>query len=176
MRTRARLRPSLRVLMLMVMIALSTGATAWGQGAGPFDTYTVSPCRVLDTRISVPLGPIPGNGTRSILVTADLTAGGTINQGGATTCGVPDTAAGVFINVVAVTASGPGHLTAYPFGTSLPLASTLNFATGQTVANGVLVPVCTPAGGSCDFDLNITMGPSSAHIVIDVTGYLLPTP
>jgi hypothetical protein len=134
-------------------------------------TFTVPPCRVLDTRISTPPGPILPDGTRSILVAGDLTGGGAVNQGGAANCGVPDTARGVFVNVVAVGAGGPGHLTVYPYSIALPLASTLNFTTGQTIANGVLVPTCTPAG-SCAFDLNITMGPASAHVVIDVTGYL----
>jgi hypothetical protein len=73
--------------------------------------------------------------------------------------------------VVAVNAQGPGHLSVYPFNTAPPLASTLNFTTGQTIANGVLVPICTPAG-SCAFDLNITMGPAGADLVVDVTGYL----
>jgi hypothetical protein len=138
-------------------------------------TFTVPPCRVLDTRLSNPVGPVPANGTRSILVAGDLTGGGTVQQGGATNCGVPDAATGVFVNVVAVTAAGPGHLTVYPFGTSLPVASTLNFTTGQTVANGVLVPICVPTV-SCALDLNITMGPAGADLVIDVTGYLAPFP
>jgi hypothetical protein len=138
-------------------------------------TFTVPPCRVLDTRLSNPLGPVPANGTRSILVAGNLTGGGTVQQGGATNCGVPDAATGVFVNVVAVNAGGPGHLTVYPFGTSLPLASTLNFTTGQTIANGVLVPICAPTV-SCALDLNITMGPAAADLVIDVTGYLAPLP
>ena len=176
MRDQVRLRKSHGVggVVLLLLMGLLTTATAWGQAAGPFDTFTVPPCRVLDTRLSTPLGPLPANGTRNILVAGDLTAGGTVNQGGATNCGVPDPGAtGVFINVVAVNAGGPGHLTIYPFGTSLPLASALNFTTGQTIANGVLVPICTPAA-SCIFDLSITMGPAGAHVVIDITGYLLP--
>jgi hypothetical protein len=174
MRHRVRLRKRPAVAGILLLMGLTT-TTAWGQSAGPFDTFTVPPCRVLDTRLSNPLGPVPANGTRSILVAGNLTGGGTVQQGGATNCGVPDAATGVFINVVAVNAGGPGHLTVYPFGTSLPLASTLNFTTGQTIANGVLVPICTPSG-SCALDLNITMGPAGADLVIDVTGYLMPTP
>lgn len=138
-------------------------------------TFTVPPCRVLDTRFSNPVGPISPQGTLSILVAGDLTGGGTINQGGASTCGVPKAATAVFANVVAVNAEGPGHLLVYPFGAAPPVASTLNFTTGQTIANGALVPICLPAE-SCAFDLNITMGPAGAHLVIDVTGYLAPRP
>ena len=173
MRHRVRLQKRHAVAGILLLMGLIT-PTALGQAAGPFDTFTVPPCRVLDTRIATPPGPILANGTRSILVAGDLTGGGTLNQGGAANCGVPDTATGVFVNVVAVNAGEPGHLTLYPFNISLPLASTLNFTTGQTIANGVLVPTCTPAG-SCAFDVNITMGPAPAHVVIDVTGYLMPT-
>jgi hypothetical protein len=175
MKRRIRFRQGHRVVAIAFLLALSTGAAAWGQAAGPFDTFPVSPCRVMDTRLSNPSGPIPANGTRNVLVAGDLTGGGTVNQGGSTNCGIPDAATGVFVNVVAVNADADGWLVVYPFNTSQPLASTVNFATGQTVANGVLVPICTPAG-ACGFDLKVTMSPAGAHVVIDITGYLLPTP
>ncbi len=133
-------------------------------------TYTVPPCRVLDTRFSSPPGPIGGAAARDVRVVGPL---GSTTQGGAPDCGVPTGATGVHINVVAVGAAGPGHLTAYPAGSALPLASTINFSTGDTVANGVLLPVCVPFA-SCAADLTIQMGPSAAHVVIDVTGYLAP--
>jgi hypothetical protein len=132
-------------------------------------TYTVPPCRVLDTRLSSPPGPIAGAAARDVRVVGPL--GGL--QGGAADCGVPVGATSVFINVVAVGGGGPGHLTAYPSGSALPLASTLNFSTGDTVANGVLIPVCTPYA-SCAADVTIQMGPAAAHLVIDVTGYVGP--
>ncbi len=133
-------------------------------------TFTVPPCRVLDTRFSTPPGPIPGGSARLIGVTGSLAA---LGQGGASNCGVPSGVTGVYANVVAVGAAGPGFLTIYPFGSALPLASTINFSTGDTVANGVLVPVCL-APVTCTSDLTIQMGPAGAHVVIDVTGYLAP--
>src|SRR5262249_8593901 len=156
------------------LTGLLTGSAAWAQAAGPFSVFTVSPCRVLDTRFAGALGPVPSGGTLSILVSGDLTAGGTINQGGASTCNVPDGATGVFINIVAVTPSGAGYLTVYPSSLALPpSSSTLNFATGQNIANAALVALCTPFS-SCNRDLSITMGQAGAHLVIDVTGFLWP--
>ncbi len=133
-------------------------------------TFTVPPCRVLDTRFSSVPGPIPGGSARSIGVTGSLAA---LGQGGAANCGVPTGVTGVYANVVAVGAAGPGFLTIYPFGSALPLASTINFSTGDTVANGVLVPVCL-APAACTSDLTIQVGVNAAHVVIDVTGYLAP--
>ena len=122
----------------------------------------------------MPPGPIAAGASRNVVIVGDLTVGGTLNQGGEPTCVVPAEAAGVFINVVAVGGEGFGHLIAYPFGSTLPLASTLNFAPGQTIANGVLVPICSPSISSCPFHLTLTMGPAAAHVVIDVTGYVAP--
>jgi hypothetical protein len=88
---------------------------------------------------------------------------------------VPSGGKAVFINVVAVNPSAEGHLTVHPYPSPLPLASTLNFSVGQTVANGVLVPICNPKA-SCPFDFTVTMGPATGHVVIDVTGYTAPAP
>jgi hypothetical protein len=88
-------------------------------------------------------------------------AGSFASQGGQPSCGIPSpTAKGVFINVVAVAPSAAGHLTVYPWPSSLPLASTLNFSAGQTIANGVLIPICNEdVIATCDADFTVTMGP-----------------
>lgn len=153
----------------LALVALSMTFAAGAQAGGPFDTFTVQPCRVLDTRFSSPPGPIGGALSRDVRIVGPLGA----SQGGAPDCSVPSGATGVFINVVAVGADGPGHLTVYPFGSVLPVASTLNFTINQTIANGVLVPVCVPLA-SCAADVTVQMGPSGAHVVIDVTGYVAP--
>jgi len=141
------------------------------RAAGPYDTYTVPPCRVVDTRVTAQ-GQIPAGGSRSFIV-----AGDTSTQGGAVNCNIPDgLAKGVYLNIVAVAPSAPAWLTVYPYPSMLPLASTLNFDTEQTIANGVLVPICDATVSDCTNDITVTMGPAAAHIVIDVMGYLLPTP
>ena len=134
-------------------------------------TFTVLPCRVVDTRVAG--GVIPAGGSRTFHVAGPLSG-----QGGASDCQVPfPQARGVHINVVVVGPSGNGHLTVYPYPLSLPLASTLNFSAGQTIANGVLVPICDEAAADCTpGDITVTMGPAGSHIVIDVTGYVRPLP
>ena len=155
------------VLLLGVLCQLATPTSA----GGPYDAFTIPPCRIVDTRVVG--GAIPASGSRSFFVSGSFTS-----QGGQTDCGIPHgPAKGVFLNVVAVGPSAPGHLTVYPYPLSLPPASTLNFNTGENIANGVLVPICDTASVNCDAaDFTVTMGPASAHIVIDVTGYLQPTP
>jgi hypothetical protein len=141
--------------------------------------YTVSPCRVVDTRGADPqLSTFSGDRlapgeTVSFFVTGNLING----QGGAAICGIPPEATGVFANVVAVRPQGSAmsnYLTVYPYGESRPLASTVNYPADITaLANGVLVPLCDPAAATCDYDLNVYNYTNLAvHLVIDVTGYL----
>jgi glucose/arabinose dehydrogenase len=138
-----------------------------GLQPGANKTFTVPPCRVLDTRNPGGGGVLAGNACRNVRVT-----GSGLNQGAASTCGVPTTATGVHVNVVAVGPTMFGHLTVFPFGWSPPLASTINFTPGQNVANGILLPICDEAAGStCMSDLVLQAGPSASHVVIDVTGY-----
>src|ERR1700688_582024 len=87
------------------------------EAAGPFQFFSVTPCRLVDTRGATGLTggpPLQGGATRSFPIT-----GGT--------CGVPSTAAAAVLNVVVVAPTGGGHVTIWPFGSSMPLASTINF-------------------------------------------------
>jgi len=139
-----------------------------GSVAGGFKHFTVTPCRLVDTRLAG--GTIPASGFRSFLATGALGV-----QGGAANCNIPaGLARAVHINVVAVVPAGPGHLTVHPYPLPVPLASTLNFSAGQTIANGVMVPICDTSISSCTADFTVTMGPAAAHLVIDITGYLGP--
>ncbi|HXJ79786.1 MAG TPA: hypothetical protein VMS64_14030, partial [Candidatus Methylomirabilis sp.] len=133
-------------------------------------TFTVPPCRLLDTRATG--GPIPANGTRSFVVAGPLSG-----QGGSTNCQVPrGSAKAVYVNVVAVNPAGAGHLTLYPYASLLPVASTVNFGAQQTIANGVLMPICDTTTQTCNYDLTITMGPAASDVIVDVSGYLATPP
>jgi hypothetical protein len=125
----------------------------------PADFYTVTPCRLVDTRNAAGAtgGPALGAGsTRSFPVT-----------GGA--CGVPPTAKAVSVNLTAVGAAAPGHFILFP-GDALgpPLMSNVNFVPGVTRANNAVVPLATDGTGT----INVTNGSAGAvHFVLDVNGY-----
>jgi N-acetylneuraminic acid mutarotase len=127
--------------------------------APPTDFYTVTPCRVVDTRN--PAGPtggpvLGGNATRSFPVT-----------GGA--CGIPSAALAVSVNLTAVEASATGYLTLFPGdGAGPPLASALNFSAAQTRANNAVIPLATDGTGTIRVK-NGSAGP--VHFVLDVNGY-----
>jgi hypothetical protein len=77
--------------------------------------------------------------------------------------GVAKDATSVVLNVTATDASAAGFVTVYPCGTTRPLASNLNIAAGQTVANLVVTGVGSK-GAVCIYSQ------ASVHVVADVGG------
>jgi len=125
--------------------------------------YTpVVPARILDTRT--------GNGGFS----APVGPGQTINVqiGGRALSGIPATGvAAAVLNVTATGATAGSYLTVYPMGASQPLASNLNFLTGQTVPNRVIVKVGTNPQTSTSGWVSIFIGAGSVNVVADVGGW-----
>ena len=120
----------------------------------------VSPVRVMDTR----------NGTGG--VSGPVAANASVSLQVAGVHGVP--ASGVTAVVVNVTVTGPtanGFLTAYPDGASLPNASNVIFAAGQTIPNLVLVAV--GPDGKVDFH-NSSAG--TVQVIADLAGYFANPP
>jgi hypothetical protein len=148
--------------------------------------YTaVSPCRVIDTR--GPNQPLLPNVTRGFLFRGATTNYGA--QGGNTAgCGIPglttdggdeqNAAKAVAINIVAVGATGAGHLVAWPANQAAPVASVINYAAnaslaGLNIANGVIVPMCDQVAPTpCTTgDISFLAAVSPTHLVVDVVGY-----
>ncbi len=137
----------------------SAGQVSSPASTGPVVPFSLSrlravePARLVDTRFGVGLGGAFRAGeSRRLKVTG--------------TAGVPP--AGVTAVVLNVTLTGvtaPTHLTAWPAGEAMPLASNLNATTGQTVAN--LVTVKVGAGG----EIALYNNSGTAHLIADVVGY-----
>jgi hypothetical protein len=124
--------------------------------AGPLDYHTVTPCRLADTRN--PPGPLGGPA---------LGAGQTRAFPVAGHCGVPPTARAVAVNVTVTGATAGGHLILFPGGATQPIASTINFAAGQTRANNASIEL----GAAGDLAVFCGIGAGSAHVILDVFGY-----
>jgi hypothetical protein len=112
----------------------------------------VTPTRLLDTRSTG--GPLTAGATRNLTV-----AGGTTS--------VPLTAAGVVLNVTVTSTTANSFLTVFPAGSTLPLASNLNWTPGKTIANLVEVPVGS-AGAISMYNLA-----GSTDVVVDLEGYFV---
>lgn len=125
----------------------------------------VTPTRVLDTR--------EDNGTGQVGVTADgIAAGeGVVAPGTPVTvpiagrAGIPPYATAVSLNLAVTDTAGDGYLTAWPTGTDQPLASSINYGPGTSVANSILVPIGE------DGTISLAAGVNATHVIADVTGW-----
>lgn len=146
-------------LGLAAALLLVSAASA----AGPFQFFSVTPCRIVDTRgiDGVTGGPaLPSGMPRNFPIAGQ--------------CGVPTTAKAATLNVTIVGPTADGFLSIWPQGTAMPLVSTINAAAGEpALANGAILPLTAfPALSiSVVYGTAGIAGSASTHVILDVTGY-----
>ncbi len=115
-------------------------------GPGGLSLYSLTPCRVLDTREG---GTPPFTGTLRVNV--------------AGTCGAPSDAQAYVFNATVVPPGPFGYLTLWPEGTPQPLTATLNAVDGAITSNMAIVPT---VNGSID-----AYASAPTQLIIDIFGY-----
>jgi serine protease len=124
----------------------------------PTDFFTVTPCRLADTRnpISPSGGPaLVAEATRDFPVTG--------------LCGIPSAAKAVVVNLAVVEPDSGGHLRLFAAGSALPAASTISFVPGMTRSNNAIISV--GAGGQIAIYCHMGSPLGQTHFVLDVFGY-----
>jgi hypothetical protein len=122
----------------------------------PPQANSITPCRVIDTRIAAsPFGgpPLSAGQVRSF----------TIPSG---SCPIPADAAGVVLNITVSDATAPGTLTLYPGTGPTPGTNTISFVTGKNRANNVVLGL---VGGAMSVKNFQSTG--SVNLIIDVNSY-----
>jgi hypothetical protein len=122
----------------------------------PANFYTLTPCRVLDTRSAA--GPY-GGPALSAQATRLFTLAGQ--------CGIPADAKVVSLNVTVTNGTSLGDLRLFPGSSTPPLASTINFRAGQTRANNALVTL-SATGILSVLDDQPT---GQVQLIVDTNGY-----
>jgi len=118
--------------------------------------YTVTPCRVADTRN--PAGPYGGPPLTPAADRAFVVAG---------QCGIPPDARAVAFNFAVTQPSVSGDLQVFPGGTPLPAPATVYYSAGQTRAKNSIFAL----GLAGDIGTHVDQAAGTVHLVIDVTGY-----
>jgi hypothetical protein len=113
--------------------------------------YTLSPCRIVDTR--GPDAPILAGGQDRSFTLAGH-------------CEVPVSARALALNVTVTGATALGNVRLWPAGTPMPSTSVVNVGAGQTRANNAVLEL--GAAGALTARLTST---GRAHLAIDVAGY-----
>ena len=133
----------------------------------------MTPCRIVDTR--------PGQGFSGAFGPPSLSPGvvrtfqitGT-TVGTPTQCGVPDNALAAQANFTVTNTQGLGDLRVWPAGSPVPLASLVNYAAGETIANAATVGL-GPSGAGHN-GISVRADASGTDLIIDLLGYYVPTP
>ncbi|MBZ5580412.1 MAG: Ig-like domain-containing protein [Acidobacteriia bacterium] len=120
-------------------------------GAGGLSLYTVTPCRVLDTRSAA--GAPPFSGPKNVSVVGSP-------------CGAPLTAQGYVLNATAVPAGALNFLALWPQGQAQPPVSTLNAVDSAVTSNLAIVPT---SNGSIS-----AFASGEMQLLLDISGYFAP--
>ena len=121
------------------------------QVLGPIQLVPVTPCRLVDTRLTG--GPIPGGTARNF----------TVPQLAGCGSGIPASAAAYALNVTVVPHGPLGYLTIWPQGEIQPLVSTMNSTDGRVKANAAIVPAANNAVSVYVSD--------TTDVILDINGY-----
>jgi hypothetical protein len=128
------------------------------EGTTPMAFYTLTPCRVVDTRNAV--GPFGG----PALACSSTPAPRIFAL--AVACGIPATARAVSYNVAVTQPTAAGKVRLFAAGDPTPLVTSINYSAGATRANngiGVL--------GAGSLSVTCHQASGTAHLIIDVNGY-----
>jgi len=120
-------------------------------GPGALSLYTITPCRVLDTRLPPVSRPTVGQ------LDVPMTGGA---------CGIPANATAFALNATVIPMVTLGLLELWPQGQPRPLASTLNAFDGALTSNMAIAPSTNGWISTLLSDL--------AYLFLDVSGYFAP--
>ena len=119
----------------------------------PADFHTLTPCRVVDTRVSGQGPALQGQTERTFNITG--------------LCAVPATARAVAVNLTVVGPTTAGYLRATPVDAASASTTAISFRAGQTIANNGIYGLSE--AGTLSIYCGISSG--STHFVLDVFGY-----
>lgn len=155
---------AIRVRSLILVAATVVLTASAASAIGPLQFYSVTPCRVVDTRwqpSGINRAPSLVNfGTRSFQITGP--------------CGVPSTAKAAVLNVTIADPTHSGYLIVYPYNTTRPLVSNINWAFGEyALANGAITPMTSGSLNVSVFSelYGAPSGGGSVNVILDVTGF-----
>lgn len=132
---------------------------AVGLYAAPASTglYTITPCRLVDTRFGLGTsgGPLQGAGGERVF---------TLNGA----CGVSASARTLVTNVTVTGIAADGDLRIFPSDGVLPTATVISFRAGQTRANNAILLLSSDGAGRVTVHND---APGPLDLIIDVNGY-----
>ncbi len=144
-------------------------ANSWRKLAGPATAgsfHAISPSRVYDSRSPAPSpGQLAGGANRLVSVADKRNLGtGAVDTANV----VPAGATAIAVNVTVANTAGGGFLAVNAGSDTVVAGSAINWtASGQAIANGIIVPV------NASREVTVIAGGGSTDFILDVSGYFL---
>lgn len=125
--------------------------------AAPTGSYfTVSPCRLLDTRTADQTPALASAAIRAVTVTGR--------------CAVPTSAQAIAVTLTVTGGTGGGHLSLFPGNLTVPATAALNFAAMQTRSSNAIASLATNGAGTLGLSAFVG-GDGTVEAIVDVFGY-----
>ncbi len=165
--------PLKRFLLVVLCLFAARSLVLATDVTGPLTFVGVTPCRIIETRggqgFSDQAGPpaLIANQQRTFQITG--TVPGLPKQ-----CGIPSTAVAISVNFTVTGFSSGGDLRIFPAGSSVPLASIINFQQ-ENVANATNLPLGA-IPGKTEKGFTVQADGASTQFIADVNGYFVPRP
>lgn len=164
---------SLTQRIVLLVLLLAAGSLAWAATSetAPVNFVGMKPCRIADTRGI--LGFTGQAGSPALVANSSRTfqVTGTV-PGLPAQCGIPTSAVAVSINITVTGFSGAGDLRIYPAGTTMPLASIINFQQ-ENVANSTNLAL---GAMGAEKGFTVRADGASTQFIADINGYFVPRP
>lgn len=157
----------LRVTAILLMTVASAVSFAQGNLYNDNVYTAVTPCRIIDTRLAG--GMLAAAETRGFRISGQSSY---VTQGGFNgNCGITAGiyTAGIAVNIVVVSPSTSGYVTAFPTGEAKPQTASVNFTAGQVIGNSGIFKIALAELPTTQ-QLNI-FSTSNTHLVVDIVGY-----
>ncbi len=161
--------------LILSSVLFFTPLLAQAQTLSPNLLFTsLQPCRLVDTRMEGG-AVMPGAAHARAFDAVGVSAPGSLSAQGGNPSGCPvpgfsgfPQVQAVLLNITVAVPAGTGDLRAWSSDQPAPNASIINFASGQTIANAVVVPVRQDHQGG---DFTVQADVSATNVVADVLGY-----
>jgi hypothetical protein len=144
------------VLAVLAAGSVLAAVPSEAQTGGPFQYHSVTPCRVVDTRLAGGGGPLADGTTRTVSVQA--------------ACGIPSGAKAVSVNLTAIAPTGLGFMTLFPTGITRPVVSSLNYNAGENALGNGAIAVLAATNPDLSIFARVSGG-GTVSMTLDVTGY-----
>jgi hypothetical protein len=128
---------------------------------------SITPCRMVDTRVDSSGGPITTT-VRNLTLTGAAYSGVPASKACVAVTAVPTNATSVQVNFTMIGPAGSTDLRVAPYGVA-PVSSVMNSAAGATIANAIVEAMASDGAGG--MGISVKSGGAQFNLLVDVVGY-----